>query len=137
MFKFFSLSSIVELFAGNNSVIGDGEYYIGSVGDFLYSLELYKKGKCKIDGGVAKNKFEQINKNQIEKGIIQFPEMDDFNLRSNLFNEDNGVIELDNQALDPKLDPRYSIAMICLKVGEYSHWDESIIEDLKEHFIHE
>lgn len=128
-YKFISYSLIESAISTANLLIDSEEhYYIGSISDLLYVLEMHKKGNVAIDSKRLIHGYEYINKLKDESGLVLFQDLDHNNLKTSLFND----MDLDLSIANKDISPRHSISRAVLKCSEFSFWDEEVYLEMEE-----
>ncbi|HLP57136.1 MAG TPA: hypothetical protein VK151_19000 [Fluviicola sp.] len=127
-YKFLTYSFLERIFEnGEKELVGKENFHIGSISDFLYVPEMYKKGQLNLSPSSFTIGHELIN-DKINSGLFYLQELDHELLKANLFNDS----DLDLSIATDKISPRRSITRTVLKLSPNSFWDENIIDEMEE-----
>lgn len=139
--RFFTPVEYIDYFKRGelkDDLLNGGVIAIGSIADLLDICEAYKKGGLKISGGELHQKFSAFEASVIKEGFVFIVDLDQEGLSTALFEKDNEMVELWQQAANRGISPKQSIRCLTLKIADDSAWwSENVYEEMEEYHISE
>lgn len=127
-FKFLTYTILERVMEkGEKGFSEEENFHIGSISDYLYLPEMYKKGVLNISVSSFDEGHKLIN-DKLNSGLFYLQELDHELLKLNLFNDS----ELDPSIVNNKITPRRSITRTVLKLSPNSFWEENIIDEMED-----